>query len=110
MVFVGKDGNQTYEMLERPLNLFSFEAFAFDEGITVSNYLDNRDGSYEDYYTISTRIKQIIKGDQVEGAMVGQYNANLTARINNIKEQTENVNTNHNISIMNIDPIDKQMD
>ena len=43
----------------------------------------------KDYSGIITRIKQIIETNQVEGAMVGAYNANIVARINGLTEKTD---------------------
>lgn len=43
----------------------------------------------EDFFTVVTRIEEIILTQQIEGALVGAFNANLTARINGITEKSE---------------------
>jgi hypothetical protein len=43
----------------------------------------------EDFFTVISRIEDIIVTQQVEGAMVGAFNANLTARLNKISDKTD---------------------
>jgi hypothetical protein len=91
--FVGRDGNEVAKRLERPLTMEGFECYCYDKGVTVSNYFENKHDAYEDYYGICTRIRKEIREDQITGGMVGQYNASITQRLNNLKEQTENQTT-----------------
>jgi hypothetical protein len=42
--------------------------------------------------TICTHIKEIVRQDQIEGGMVGQYNPSITQRLNGLKEQVEQTN------------------
>lgn len=79
----------------RPLTLDGFESYAWEfEGMTISNYLDNQNDAYQDFYAISTHIKKTIRGEQLDGGMAGQYNASLTARINGL---SESINNNVNV-------------
>ena len=93
MVFVGKDGNKDYELLETPLTMEGFENWCADQNIIqdLGAYFENRDGRYTEYVAICSRIKRAIRQDQIEGGMVGQYNASITQRLNNLvdKQQTE---------------------
>ena len=89
MVFVGRDGHRDYELIDRPLSIFGFESYCFTQDVTVSHYLENTNGSYDEYCTISTRIKNYIKEQQVSGGMAGVYNANLTARLNGLTDKNE---------------------
>jgi hypothetical protein len=102
MVFVGKDGNKDYELLERPLTMEGFECFVMDNTeITypdLSRYFANQDDAYIDYLAVCSRIKREIKNDQIEGGMVGQYNASITQRLNGLAEKTEN-KTQHEVEI-----------
>jgi hypothetical protein len=97
-VFVGKDGNSEYELLERPLTLDGFECFCYDNGIIsdLSQYFANTEQRYSDYQTICSRIRKTIKDDQIQGGLVGQYNASITQRLNGL---TEKVQTDTNINI-----------
>lgn len=90
-VFVGKDGNSEFELLERPLTLEGFECFCYDEGIIsdLSNYFANSDNKYAEYSTICSRIRKAIKDDQIQGGMVGQYNASITQRLNGLTDKSE---------------------
>jgi hypothetical protein len=58
----------------------------------VSNYFDNKHKGYDDFYSICTHIRREIRNDQISGGMVGQYNASITQRLNNLKEQVEQTN------------------
>lgn len=88
-VFVGKDGNDARQELERPLTMEGFRVFCFEKYSCVKQYFDNAEKRYSDYITICSYIKDQIRRDQIEGGMVGQYNASITQRLNNLKEQTE---------------------
>lgn len=108
--YVGKDGTEVRKPLERPLTLEGFKLYVWEVvGHTVEQYFTNQDGSYKDYLGICSRIKQYIRKDQIEGGMVGQYNASITQRLNGLKEQVEN-NTNHNIQLLSIDPLNDTTD
>ena len=87
MVFVGKDGNQDYELLERPLTLDGFNNYCRRQGIgLIEQYFYNQDGLYEEYIGICRAIKEEIRQDQIEGGMVGQYNPSITQRLNGLVE------------------------
>lgn len=102
--FVGKDGDEITRRIERPLTISGFHVYCAENIADLEAYWLNRDNRYEDYSGIISRIKAEIRADQVEGGLLGDYNSNLTARLNGIKEQTESV-SNHNITLMNIDPL-----
>ncbi len=111
--FVGRDGNEVAKRLERPLTFEGFECFVMENTrITypdLSNYFDGKDDSYAEYLHICSRIKREIRQDQITGGMVGQYNASITQRLNNLKEQTEST-VSQNIQILNVDPLDDSDD
>ena len=105
-VFVGKDGSSESEKLERPLTMEGFEVFCFKKYSDVHHYFDNTDKRYDEYRTICTHIRREIRRDQVEGGMVGQYNASITQHLNNLKEQTEATVTNIEQPLFNDVPKD----
>lgn len=88
-VFVGKDGTSENEKLERPLTMEGFRVWCFKSIGCIKQYFDNPDKRYDDYITICSHIKDLIRQDQIEGGMVGQYNPSITQRLNGLKEQTE---------------------
>ena len=92
VVFVGKDGRQQDEPLERPLTMEGFELYVADLGVSqdLGDYFSNARDAYTDYSAICTRIKKAIRKDQIEGGMVGQYNASITQRLNGLAEKTHN--------------------
>ena len=94
--YVGRDGTEVDTPLERPLTLSGFEVFVMNyEGIKskgIMQYFSNQDSLYSDYIDICSRIKKIIRTDQIEGGMVGQYNPSITQRLNNLSEKVEQTN------------------
>lgn len=92
-VFGGKDFDRQNKRLERPLTLSGFDCYVFAlegiESLGVLQYFKNQDKAYDDYLPICSRIKNIIRTDQIEGGMVGQYNASITQRLNNLTDKTE---------------------
>ena len=92
-VFVGKDGDQKLEPLQRPLTMEGFELYLWDKGIArgADQYFTNADGRYDQFVDVCSRIRKSIRKDQIEGGMVGQYNASITQRLNGLieKQQTD---------------------
>lgn len=91
-VFVGKDGRSDFEQLERPLTMEGFRVFAFNKIGCIKHYFDNTDERYNEYSTICSHIKDIIRNDQIDGGMVGQYNPSITQRLNGLTEKIEQTN------------------
>lgn len=100
----GKDGDEKNKPLERPLTLEGFKEYGHKNEVTIQHYFDNPDGRYDEYSVICTRVRESIRRDQIEGGMVGQYNASITQRLNNLTDKSE-VKTDASISILNIDPL-----
>ena len=88
-VFVGKDGTSDYELLERPLTMEGFRVYCFQRIGCIKQYFDNADQRYNEYMPICHAIRDLIRLDQIEGGMVGQYNASITQRLNGLAEQSE---------------------
>lgn len=89
--FYGKDGEERIKPLERPLTLEGFENYVADLGIIsdLSQYFANTEQRYTDYQTICSRIRKVIRQDQIEGGMVGQYNPSITQRLNGLTDKQE---------------------
>lgn len=76
---------------EMPLTLQGFETFV---GADLSKYLTaKKETIYADYYPITRAIKKEIQHDQLSGALIGIYNANLVSRLVGLhaKETAENL-------------------
>ena len=91
-VFGGKEFEERAEPLERPLTMEGFEVFCWDIVGQVEQYFKNIEKRYEEFIPICSRIRKEIREDQITGGMVGQYNASITQRLNNLKEQIEQTN------------------
>ena len=107
--YVGKEGDRVETPLVTPLTMVGYECYVMDNTkftcADLTDYFEGKDPSYTAYLPIATRIRKEIRQDQVSGGMVGQYNSNLTARLNNLKEHTDNSNTNKNITLLTNDPL-----
>ncbi len=77
--------------LRVPLTFEGFKVYCYNEKGSVKHYFDNTDNDYEEYRHICSYIREEIRQDQIEGGMVGQYNASITQRLNNLidKQQHE---------------------
>lgn len=77
---------------EIPLTMEGFEIYGFRQGIVIGldQYFANREGRYEDFVSICSRIRKEIRDDQIKGGMAGIYNPSITQRLNNLVEKTEN--------------------
>lgn len=88
--YVGKDGERVETPLPRPLTIEGFKNYLWEHAGDAQRYFNNRDGAFGDYAPIIQRAREVIRQQQIEGGMVGMYNANLTARLNGLTEKTEN--------------------
>jgi len=76
-----------------PLTMEGFENFCEENIGCVHQYFVNQDNAYTDYLNICSRIKRLIRQDQIEGGMIGQYNPSITQRLNGLTEK-QDVTTN----------------
>lgn len=89
MVFVGKDGNKDYELIDRPYTFEGFLNFCYDSYGDIEHYFRNTDGRYEEFSSICSRVKRIIRDQQIAGGMAGVYNPSITQRLNGLTEKQE---------------------
>ena len=106
--FAGKDADEVFKKLERPLTFEGFENYVADLDIIsdLGRYFTNADGSYDEYRAICSRVKKNIRQDQIEGGMVGIFNPSITQRLNNLVEKVQEDGTKRVI----IDIVDKSSD
>lgn len=83
--YVGKDGERVETPIERPLQVDGFITFCYDHVGSVRDYIYS--DRYPEYSTIATRIREDVRTDQIDGGMTGDYNANLTARLNGLADK-----------------------
>lgn len=76
---------------QRPLTLEGFENWCADNDIIqdLGDYFANTDDNYKEYSTICSRIRRVIRQDQIEGGMTGIYNASITQRLNGLTDKKE---------------------
>ena len=97
-----KTGKAEPVYLERPLTSSGFRVFAHQNGFSVEHYFANTGEAYNDYRTICRAIENEIRADQIDGGMVGQYNASITQRLNGLTERTDVTSGNQSITGINI--------
>jgi hypothetical protein len=90
-VFVGKDGNADYELIERPLTVDGFELWCWRNEIIsdLSQYFANTENRYKEYQTICSRIRKEVRNDQIEKGLAGIYNTSITQRLNGLTDKSE---------------------
>ena len=88
-VFVGKDGRHDYELIPRPYTLEGFLNFAEEKIGCVHQYFENRDLRYSTYVSICTRVKRVIRQNQIENGLAGLYNPSITQRLNGLTEKSD---------------------
>lgn len=87
--YVGRNGDRVETPLEVPLTIEGFKNYCRKHESEIHHYWNNTGGAYDEFRTIITCIREEIRQDQLEGGMVGQYNSNLTARMNGLTDKKE---------------------
>lgn len=94
MDFKGKDADQVFYEIERPLSWSAFFVWVWkNKGIgisTVESYKLNEDGAYPEYRSIVRVIAAEIFNQQYDGATSGVYQQNIVARRLGLVEKSEN--------------------
>lgn len=98
--FVGKDGDSVYRKKEIPLSMDGFQNYLEDQGVItdVTDYFENKDGRYDEFIRICSRIKRNIRQDQIEGGMIMIYSPSVTQRLNGLVDKKE-IEAKHELKI-----------
>ena len=91
-----------YEEHVPPLTIDGFKTFCNKQGMDINRYWYGVGEGFDAYVSIVTRIKEEIRNDQVEGALVGQYQQNIVARLNALTEKTDVTSNGENINEIKI--------
>lgn len=91
--YVGKDGERKTDYPKLALTLDGFEVYCYDNHGTVEHYFRNTGGYYDDFCTLCSRIKKECRADQIQGGLLGFYNASITQRLNGLADKTETKDT-----------------
>jgi hypothetical protein len=87
--YVGKNGERVEDYPKLPLVLEGFYVWGHDHYGTIKEYFLNREGRYDDFSTICTRIRDEIREDQITGGLLGKYNPSITQRLNGLTDKQE---------------------
>lgn len=109
---ISKSLNSIVELpMQRPLTLEGFENWCFENGIIndLGHYFANTDNRYSDYCTICSRIKKMIRQDQIEGGMVGIYNPSITQRLNGLSDSVkQDIKVENKTPVFSENPLDRE--
>lgn len=91
--FKGRDATEVKYKIQRP---FLLSGLCLYLGVNVQYFnqfeasIKGRDDDESiEFSSVITRIRQIITSQKIEGALVGAYNHNLTARLEGLSEKKE---------------------
>ena len=104
--YIGKDGDKVRTPLETPITFEGFECYLQDEGVIqdLGDYSSNKDGRYEPYATIITRIRRNCFVHNFKGAAVGLFNPNLIAKKLGLVEKSETKSVGTTVIINKTEP------
>lgn len=89
--YVGKDGMRVEDYPIIPMTLEGLYRYCWETNIgTIEQYFTNKEGYYNDFVSVCSRIKTEIREQQIIGGMIGAYNPSITQRLNGLVEKTEN--------------------
>lgn len=100
-----KTGEATAIPLERPLIFEGFYNYSYDKIGCIDQYFENRDKRYSEYVAICSRIKRVIREDQITGGMAGQYNPSITQRLNGLTERVDTTTKGESINEIKVNII-----
>jgi hypothetical protein len=89
---ISKLAKATIELpAQRPLTMEGFQNWLEDNDIItdVTDYFENKNGSYSDFLRVCQRVRRVIRQDQIEGGMAGIYNPSITQRLNGLADKQE---------------------
>lgn len=87
--YVGKEGERVTDAQKVPYTMEGFEIYCIDNYGYVEQYFKNKEGLYDDFVPICSRIKQEIRNDQITGGLLGFYNPSITQRLNGLTDKQE---------------------
>lgn len=103
-----KNKTMAQMQVQRPYTLIGFITFA-----GIGNWCEFKQGKAhqtEDFSIVIRAIENTIQSQQIDGALVGVYNSNLTARLNGIADVTKNeVNTKVSVQQMSNEEIEAEI-
>lgn len=90
--YVGKEAERVLREKPRALTMEGFENYVANipkMPWSLDSYFANREGRYEDFVSVCSRIRREIRTNQIEGGLAGIYNPSITQRLNGLVEKTE---------------------
>lgn len=91
-----KSGDMAGTLIDIPVQKpYSIQGLCIFIGITERTFLNyETEKAYKDFFQVFTHVRDIIENNQMEGATVGAYNANIIARKLGLADNVNQKNTN----------------
>lgn len=102
-------GNKVNSEKRRPYSIQALCLFCNIDEDYIKDIRNNRGkggGESAEYYQVVSKILYIIYTDNLEGAMLDEYNAIFTAKLLNLEKERDNENTNITINHVTSNPVD----
>lgn len=88
--YVGKDGERVTDKPPMPITIDGFIAWYYNtEGKFIHQYIENKDGVYNDFVGIVTHIKSERNDNIKTGVLTGHFNASMGNRIVGLADKQE---------------------
>jgi len=89
-----KSGDNAGTVFEVPVKRpYSIEELCVYCNISRQTFLNyEKDENYKEFFEVFARVRDIIRGNQITGALAGAYKENIVARINGIGDRQNIVN------------------
>lgn len=87
--YVGKEGDRKEDGQKIPMTMEGFERYCYDNHGCVNQYFDNKQGYYDDFVIVCSRIRKEIRENQIIGGLLGFYNPSITQRLNGLSDKKE---------------------
>lgn len=108
--YVGKDGDRVEDNPPMPYDLDGFVAWYKNKhGRYIHQYFDGTYDYGSEFLVIVTHIKAERNDNIKTGTLLGFFNSSMGNRIVGLADKQESTTT-HNVSILNIDPLDDSAD
>jgi hypothetical protein len=100
---VVKGGPNAGKILKVPTQRpYTIKALCIYLNITEQTFLNyEKDENYQDFFEVFTHVREIIENNQLEGATVGAYNANIIGRLLGLADK-QDINQNQVIEYKNV--------
>lgn len=91
----GKEARRVETPITRPFTVGGLSEYLRGNGVIakLDDYMNNSNDRYAEFSNVVTRVKNIIRTQKLEGAIVGVYNSNIVANVLGLVKKQEMLHT-----------------